>query len=143
MNKDVIMSAHSNNSFLSRAQHQRGASYWAYMSMILMAGMVAKFVIAAGPTYIDDLSINKVIEERLRAVDPEITQERFIQQLSAQFDMNNLRDLDTKNMLTIINDNGLKVHKKYEVRKKFVGNMDIIMTFEKEFDEKQLKQQAK
>ena len=55
-------------------------------------------------------------------------------QMDQRLEMNNIRDLHFKEIAHVFNESGLKVTKKYEVRKPFLSNIDLVLTFEKSFD---------
>lgn len=120
-------------------KHQAGISYWGVMAIIMVAAIAVQFSVIAGPIYLDDMTLNKVIEDRLRAATNDINYANFAREVDGQLNLNGLRDVKAKDVLTVTTDNGLKVHKKYEIRKNFMSNIDIVVHFEKTFDQKELK----
>ena len=50
--------------------------------------------------------------------------------------MNNIRDTKFEDIATVSTKDGLQVTKKYEVRKNFMLNIDLVLTFEKSFDQR-------
>jgi len=50
--------------------------------------------------------------------------------------MNNIRDVKFDDIATVSTQDGLQVTKKYEVRKNFMLNIDLVLTFEKSFDKR-------
>jgi hypothetical protein len=122
-----------------RISAQKGMSYWGVMTLIMVAVVFLKVGIIALPAYIDDRLIDKTIEERLRVVENRTMPAQLFSDLSQQFTMNNLRDIDPKNVLTITNVDGLQVIKNYEVRKNLIANMDLVLHFEKTYDQRAIK----
>ncbi len=122
---------------------QRGASYWGIMVGIMLAVLVIKAALITWPAYWDNRLINASIEEKLRSSsssDPA----QFIQELEQQFSLNNLRDVKAKDIMKVSNSGGeLVVQLDYEVRKNFMGNVDLVMSFEKQFDQRAIKAGAK
>lgn len=122
---------------------QRGASYWGIMVGIMLAVLVIKAALITWPAYWDNRLINASIEERLKAStssDPA----KFVQDLEQQFSLNNLRDVKAKDIMKVSNSGGeLVVQLDYEVRKNFMGNVDLVMSFEKQFDQRAIKAGAK
>ncbi len=77
--------------------------------------------------------------EELIASAPKNTPEKFVQQLGQRLDMNNIRDFNIKDNIKVANDGQLLVQKNYEVRKNFIMNIDLVMKFEKDFDQSTVK----
>ncbi len=118
---------------------QRGISYWGVVALIFIVFLGIQFFMAAGSAYSDDLALNKIVTERLKAAPNDINPEALMSSFSQQFDMNGLRDIKPADRLKVTNDGGLEVLKKYEVRNKFIGNMDLVVHFEKTFNQKAIK----
>jgi hypothetical protein len=118
---------------------QRGASYWGIMIGLMLAVVVIKAALITWPAYWDNRLINASIEEKLRtsnSSDPA----KFVQDLEQQFSLNNLRDVKAKDIMKVSNSGGgLVVQVDYEVRKNFMGNVDLVVSFEKQFDQRALK----
>lgn len=119
-------------------QRQAGISYWGVMSMIMVFAVTAQFGIVAAPAYLDDVTIDKVIEDRLRVAKNTDNYSELERSIQKQLELNNMQTVKTEDILTITTDGGVKVHKQYEVRKKFISNIDLVMHFEKTFDQKEL-----
>lgn len=118
---------------------QRGMSYWGVMSLILVAVMFFKIAIIAVPAYMDDRLINESVEERLRSTSNSTQASQLYADLGQQFNLNNLRDISPKDILTVTNIDGLQVIKNYEIRKNLIANMDLVLHFEKTFDQRAIK----
>lgn len=118
---------------------QRGASYWGIMIGLMLAVVVIKAALITWPAYWDNRLINASIEEKLRtsnSSDPA----KFVQELEQQFSLNNLRDVKAKDIMKVSNSGGgLVVQVDYEVRKNFMANVDLVVSFEKQFDQRALK----
>ncbi|SPL69048.1 DUF4845 domain-containing protein [Acinetobacter stercoris] len=118
---------------------QQGAS-----RLTLLLGMVAfilivKFLLAIWPAYWDDRVINTKIQELLKEAPEDITPSTFMTQMSQGLEMNNIRDLKVNDIVKVSKEKGLKVTKNYEVRKYFLFNIDLVLTFEKSFDQRSVK----
>lgn len=118
---------------------QRGISYWGLVAMIFIAFIGIQFFMAAGSAYYDDMAINKIVAERLKAAPNDVNPETLMNSFNQQFDMNGLRDVKAVDRLKVTNNGGIEVVKDYEVRNKFIGNMDLIVHFEKTFNQKAIK----
>lgn len=118
---------------------QKGISYWGVVAMIFIAFIGIQFFVAAGSAYYDDFTLNKTITERLKSAPNDMSADSLMSSFSQQFDMNGLRDIKPADRLKVTNDGGIEVIKNYEVRNKFVGNIDLVVHFEKTFNQKAIK----
>lgn len=118
---------------------QRGVSYWGVVALIFIVFIGIQFFMAAGSAYMDDFTLNKIIVERLKTAPNDMPIPQLMSSFDQQFDMNGLRDIRAADRLKVTNDGGMEVIKNYEVRNKFIGNMDLVVHFEKTFDQKAIK----
>lgn len=119
---------------------QKGISYWGVVAMIFIAFIGIQFFMAAGSAYYDDIAINKTVTERLKVVPNDVNPTTLMNSFDQQFDMNGLRDVKAVDRLKVTYDGGgIEIIKDYEVRNKFMGNMDIIVHFKKTFNQKAIK----
>lgn len=118
---------------------QRGISYWGVVALIFIVFIGIQFFMAAGSAYMDDFTLNKIIVERLKTAPNDMPIPQLMSSFDQQFDMNGLRDIKAVDRLKVTNDSGIEVIKNYEVRNKFIGNMDLVVHFEKTFDQKSIK----
>ena len=124
---------------MSTLQSQRGVSYWAVMFGIMLFVLVVKAALAMWPVYWDNKVINDIIVERLKVSDDKTSPDKLEQNISEQFDMNNIKDLKVKDIAQIYSEGALVVETEYEVRRPFIGNVDLVMSFKKRFDQKAIK----
>lgn len=115
---------------------QRGASYTAILLGVIVAAFALKIVAALWQPYWDDRLINQLIEEQVAVSSKATTAQQFAQQMGQKFNMNNIRDIQFTDIATVKSKNGLQVAKRYEVRKPFLLNIDLVLTFEKSFDQR-------
>ena len=86
------------------------------------------------------MTINKIVEEKIKEQTPDgIDPLTLMSGIAQQFDMNGIREINPADRLTITNADGVQVVKKYEVRHNFIGNIDLVVHFEKTFNQKALK----
>jgi len=121
---------------------QQGASYIAILFGVVLFAVAVKAAVAIWPAYWDDKIINTQIEGVLKDSPENITPAKFAKQMDQRLDMNGVRDLYFKDIAVVTYKDDLIVKKKYEVRKPFMFNISLVMTFEKTFDQKSAKQQA-
>lgn len=115
---------------------QLGVSYIGILFGVMAFAFIVKIIIAVWPSYWDDRVINGQITELVKSSSNEITPSKFITQMNQRLEMNNIRDVDFKDIAFVSTKNGLEVTKKYEVRKNFLLNIDLVLTFEKSFDQR-------
>ena len=56
--------------------------------------------------------------------------------MGQRFEMNGIRDIKFKDIAQVMNTDGLQVKKDYEIRKPFLLNIDLVLKFEKSFDQR-------
>lgn len=115
-------------------RHQQGASYIGILVAVIGFCFMAKIAIAVWGPYWDDKVINSQIEELIIASPANIAPNAFMSQLQQRLDMNNVRDVQIKEMMKVDNSAGIHVQKDYEIRKPFLLNIDLVLKFEKSFD---------
>lgn len=115
---------------------QQGASYIAILFGVVVFALVVKAIIAIWPAYWDDRVINNQIEELIKDSPADITPAKFNQQMEQRLNMNNIKDLNFKDIAKVSTEHGLNVNTHYEVRKPFLLNIDLVLKFEKSFDQR-------
>ncbi|WP_419224772.1 DUF4845 domain-containing protein [Acinetobacter sp. A2] len=116
-------------------RHQQGASYIAILIAIIGFAFMAKVAIAVWGPYFDDRMLDNQIEEQLLNGPKNLTPQKFIGEMDKRLSMNNIRDIQFADVAQVTNVDGLQVKKEYEIRKPFLLNIDIVMKFEKSFDQ--------
>lgn len=115
---------------------QQGTSYVGVLLGIIALAFMLKIIVAVWPLYWDDRMINDQIAEQVKNSPADISPAKFASEVSKRFEMNNIRDIKFNDIATVSTQDGLQVTKKYEVRKNFMLNIDIVLTFEKSFDKR-------
>ena len=115
---------------------QRGTSYLAILMGIVAFAIIVKAIAALWPPYWDDRVINKQIEALVSSSPPSITPSQFVEQVNESLDSYGVTDLEFQDVARVNTDKGLVVTKRYEVRKNFLFNIDLVLTFEKSFDQR-------
>lgn len=118
---------------------QRGLSYWGVMFAVILFVIVVKAATATWPVYWDNKVINEVITERLKVTDVNTSPEAFKSGVNEQFDMNNIRDLKFDDIAQVHAEGGLVVDVDYQVHRPFMGNVDLLISFKKRFEQKAIK----
>ena len=115
---------------------QQGASYITILLGVIVFAFIVKAIVAVWPSYWDDRVIDNQIEEQFNKSTSSTTPSQFATQVQQSLEMNNIRDLKFNDIAQVSTENGLVVSKKYEVRKPFLLNIDLVLTFEKSFDQR-------
>ncbi|ENV37840.1 DUF4845 domain-containing protein [Acinetobacter venetianus] len=119
---------------------QQGASYIAVLFGVILFAIAVKAAVAIWPVYWDDKIIDTQIKGLLKDSPENISPTKFYNQMDQRLEMNNVREIHFKDIALVTYKNDLLVKKKYEVRKPFMFNVSLVMTFEKTFDQKSAKQ---
>ncbi|ENV47997.1 DUF4845 domain-containing protein [Acinetobacter brisouii] len=115
---------------------QRGASYSTFLLALIIFSIVLKVVVAIWPAYWDDHIINKQIQSVLDD-NPSLSSAKFQSAMEERLSMNNINDLKIEDIAKVSNDGGqLHVAKHYEVRNHLLLNIDLVLSFEKNFDQR-------
>ena len=117
-------------------KNQQGASYIGILVAIIGFAFLAKIVIAVWAPYWDDRVIDGQIAELLQSSPKNISPSEFETKMEQRFDMNGIRDITFKDIAQVMNTDGLQVKKDYEIRKPFLLNIDLVLKFEKSFDQR-------
>jgi Co/Zn/Cd efflux system component len=117
-------------------RNQKGASYIGFLIAIIGFAFLAKVAIAVWAPYWDDRVIDSQITELLQSSPKDISPDKFNTQMEQRLTMNNIRDVNFKDIAQVTNTDGIQVQKSYEVRKPFLLNIDLVLKFEKSFDQR-------
>lgn len=113
-------------------RYQQGMSYMGVLLAVAIFGSVIKIGSTVGPVYYDNYTIDKIISSLFR--DGRGTSiADFKRGLSDRFQINNIRDKSPDDFNYSMEDKKLVVVVDYEVRKPFIGNLDLIMHFKKTY----------
>jgi Domain of unknown function (DUF4845) len=118
---------------------QRGISYWGLVAFLFISFVGLQFFFAVGQAYFDDITINKIVEAKLKAEPNNVDPTTLLDGLSQQFDLNGIRDVKIADRFKVTNDGGIEIIKKYEIRNSFIANIDLVVHFEKTFNQKAIK----
>jgi hypothetical protein len=116
-------------------RHQKGASYIAILFAVIGIAFIIKIAVAVWGPYLDDRLINNQIEEQLLNGQKNLAPAKFVQEMDRRLSMNNVSDVKFADIAQVTNVSGIQVNKDYEIRKPFLLNIDIVLKFEKRFDQ--------
>ncbi|MDI1301043.1 MAG: DUF4845 domain-containing protein [bacterium] len=109
-------------------RQQLGMSYMGVLLFVTIFGGIIKVAAVVGGPYYDNYSINKIIDSLFRDGRADSIED-FKRGLSDRFTINNIRDKTPEDFKYTFADKKLTVEVDYEVRKPFIGNLDVVMHF--------------
>lgn len=111
---------------------QRGMSYIGLLTLLGIFGVAIKVGATVGPAYYDNYTIDKIIISLFRDGRANSIED-FKRGLSDRFQINNIRDKTPDDFQYTFEDKKLTVLVDYEVRKPFMGNVDVVVHFQKTY----------
>jgi Domain of unknown function (DUF4845) len=104
-----------------------------FISVVFILGLIAFFVLLAlkiGPIYLDHSKVVSALDELKKTPDIEQQSEAEIRNsLSKRFDINYVNDVTQKDITITRHGGYLKVVIEYEVVRKIVGNLSVLVEF--------------
>lgn len=114
---------------------QRGASSLSLIFSIVLGVLFLKIVLSLVPAYWDDHVINQQIKSVLS--EKHNSKSEVTAEINKRLDMNDIGSLKFEDIAKISDSNGtIIVSKQYEIRKHWLSNIDLVLTFEKSFDQR-------
>jgi hypothetical protein len=111
---------------------QQGVSYLGVLTLIAIGGMIIKVSATVAPPYYDNYTIDKIIVSLFRDGRGNSVAD-FKRGLENRFQINNIRDMKPDDFKYEYKDGKLTVLVDYEVRRQFIGNLDVVMHFKKSY----------
>lgn len=113
-------------------KYQQGSSYMSFILGVILFCFLLKIGTALLPAYFDDRLIDDLIKQAVLNSKNDTLPQKFISDMEHSLSMNNIRDVAFTDIAKVQQSgSGIVVHKEYEVRKNFVLNIDLAMTFKK------------
>ena len=109
-------------------RQQRGMSSMGILLFVVIFGGIIKVAAVIAPPYYDNYTMKKVIASLFRDGRANSVED-FKRGLSDRFTINNIRDKTPEDFKYTFVDKKLVVEVDYEVRKPFIGNLDVVMHF--------------
>ncbi|HEX6592630.1 MAG TPA: DUF4845 domain-containing protein [Moraxellaceae bacterium] len=104
----------------------------AVLLAVAIFGSLIKVAATVGPVYYDNYTIDKIIVSLFRDGRGSSIED-FKRGLSDRFQINNIREKAPDDFSYSMEDKKLVVDVDYEVRKPFMGNLDVVMHFKKTY----------
>lgn len=118
-------------------KRQQGMSLLGWIIVLIVAGIFASVGIKLVPHYMNNKTLEKLITsvEREKATGVQVRNPaELYAHIEKGMGVNNIRDLRARDIMEVRADGGmLHVHVNYEVREKFLKNIDLVVSFDKEY----------
>lgn len=120
---------------MNAASSQKGISLLGGLVLLAILGFVASTAFKVLPHYFDYWTMKKIIESVATDKAQKIeTVGEFYNHVDAGMGINNIRDLQARNIMTVtLDDDVFAAHLQYEQREPLIGNVDLVVKFDHEF----------
>jgi hypothetical protein len=117
------------------ARSQSGLSLLGWLVVLALVAFFASTAFKIIPHYLDYMSMEKIITSAETDAAAEVRSiNDFYSHVSRGMQVNNIRDLNLKEVLKIkAENNEFIAHLKYEKREPLIENLDLVVRFDKEF----------
>ena len=119
-------------------KQQRGITVPGMIFLVLVFAFVLTAGFKIGPLYIDNQFIRESIESLENENYREMSDRQIQIYIERTFDINNIRDINPRDLKISREKHRLFVSLDYEKRVNFMGNLDVVVRFENHFDSSQL-----
>ncbi len=123
-----------NNMWKYNKKVQAGFSYSGAMFMVCVLAFIIKVLATVAPAYYEYYTITKIIRNMYQEMRMESKSVAEVQSgIDNRFQINNIKR-QAKDFEYEKDDKNFRIIVDYEVREKFGGNLDVVMSFKKTFE---------
>ncbi|TNF05630.1 MAG: DUF4845 domain-containing protein [Gammaproteobacteria bacterium] len=116
-------------------QHkQQGVTVLGGLCVLAIAGFIITAGLKIGPLYLDNSFVSAAIDSLADENIHTLTDKQIRRKLSDNFDINNVRDMDMRDVKIIRDKTHTSVTLDYEKRVNFMGNLDVVVKFKNSYD---------
>jgi hypothetical protein len=116
-------------------QHkQQGVTVLGGLCVLAIAGFIITAGLKLGPLYLDNSFVSAAIESLADENIHTLTDKQIRRKLADNFDINNVRDMDMRDVKIIRDKTHTSVTLDYEKRINFMGNVDVVVKFKNSYD---------
>ena len=116
---------------------QKGMSFFGWLAILVLVAFFASAAFKITPHFLDNKALEKsimVVELDKSVGDRIVTVSDFYSYMVKSMQINNIRDLKLEDILTVTkNNNDFIVVLKYEQREPLLKNIDLVVSFDKEY----------
>tara|TARA_R110001592_G_scaffold116059_1_gene316978 strand:- start:117963 stop:118337 length:375 start_codon:yes stop_codon:yes gene_type:complete len=117
-----------------KQKKQQGISLLGGLVLLAVVGFFLTAAFKVAPLYLDNSFIRAAIASLEQEDVHGMTDGDIRRKLGSQFDINNIRDVDTKEIKVVRQKTHTVVSLDYEKRVNFMGNVDVVVRFENSYD---------
>lgn len=117
-----------------RHNKQRGLSALGLLLVLAIAGFFLTIGTRVGPLFLDNSFVNAAIQSLENESIHTLTDRQIRRKLSDYFMVNNVRDVNVKDLVIERNKKATVVRLDYERRVNFLANVDVVVAFENTYD---------
>ncbi|WP_311969084.1 DUF4845 domain-containing protein [Pseudomonas baltica] len=119
---------------MTAVRSQQGLSFAGWLLTLAIVAFVVSVALKVVPHYTDYWSVKKSIETAM-ADKSILSKEELFARVQKDMSINSIRDVDLDKALTVRESaEGFKGHLQYEQRDPLIGNLDIVVKFNHEFN---------
>jgi hypothetical protein len=123
-----------NGDRIMKNNKQKGFTVLGGLTALLIVGFFLTAAFKVGPLYLDNSFIRAALDSLAHENIHTLTDRAVRGKLSSTFSINNIRDVDTKQIKIIREQTKTLVTLNYEKRVDFMGNVDVVVSFENSYD---------
>ena len=113
---------------------QQGITVLGGLVSLAIVGFFITAALKIGPLYLDNSFVKAAIDSLAEENIHNMSDTEVRRKLSTHFDINNVRDIDTKLIKIKRQQTHTTVSLNYEKRVNFMGNLDVVVSFENIYD---------
>jgi hypothetical protein len=113
---------------------QQGMSLLSGLVLLALVGFFLTAAFKIGPLYLDNSFVRAAVTSLQHEDVHNMSNSDIRRKLEAQFNINNVRDVDSKLISVIRERTRTQVIFNYEKRVNFMGNVDIVVVFNNSYD---------
>jgi hypothetical protein len=117
-----------------RQKKHQGISLIGGLIVLAVVGFFLTVAFKIGPLYLDNSFVSAAVASLDKEDVHNMTNREIRQKLSSQFDINNIRDIDSKLIEIKRERTRTLVTLDYEKRINFMGNVDVVVMFKNSYD---------
>lgn len=116
------------------AYPQRGLSLLGLLVGLAIGSFFFTAAFKVGPLYLDNLFVKDALDSLKQEKPAEMTDSEIRSTVGNYFNINNVRDIDVKQIEITREKERVLVDINYEKRIPFLGNLDVVVVFDNRFD---------
>ena len=117
-----------------RHNKQRGLSALGLLIVLAIGGFFLTVATRVGPLFLDNSFVNAAMQSLENESIHTLTDRQIRRKLSDYFMVNNVRDVNVKDLVIERKKTATVVHLDYERRVNFLANVDVVVAFENTYD---------